>query len=94
MAVVLVLDADTLSENRVGGDPPIDASAIVANLKSRTLNRLDQMQILASVQFAKNNVTDFDRNGFSRNDSAELARFDLSPHRTAMRTKGNRFAGA
>src|SRR5688572_26214285 len=50
-------DSDTLSVNPVGADPTVDASAVVANLESVGLSGFDEVNVLAAVHLAQDDIT-------------------------------------
>jgi hypothetical protein len=70
-------------------DPPIDEPAIVPNLKSRALDRFDQVEIFVSRDLAQHDIADLQSTRVADwFDCAELAGFDL-----AGRDQGERFSG-
>lgn len=82
------LNPDAFAKDGIRSDPSIDFATVVADLKSLSRDGFDQVQVLVSSHFAKDDVTDGKfillRNGF---DSAKLSRFDLAFHGMSTRTK-------
>jgi len=63
------------TENRIGPDPPIDVSAVVADLKSAALDRLDEMQVLGPSNFAEHDIEGAKVARIHWLDGAKLTRF-------------------
>jgi hypothetical protein len=70
----------TPSEDRRLADPPIDPTTVVSNLKSRALDRFDQVQVFAAVDFAQNNVANSEALGVDGLDGAMLAGLYFAGH--------------
>ena len=91
-ADALVLNSSTDSNDRVSADPAIYSSAIVTNLKSGSLDRLDKMQVFVSVHLAKYNVAFLELfdvfNGFH---GTKLTGLDFPFHRMTTRAERNDF---
>src|SRR5262249_47249261 len=87
-----VLHPDAPPVDAGGGDPAVDAAAVVADLEALPLDRLDEMQVLPAAHLAQHDVPDLQRGGVHRRDRAELAGLDLALHGVAPRAEGNRLA--
>ena len=82
-------DSNTAAKDGITGDPTVDSASVVSDLKSWTLNRLDQMEVFVAVHFAQDNVANRQVRGIDRFDGAKLTGLDFSRHRMAARTKRN-----
>ena len=90
---LLILDPCAFAENRICSYPPVNAPAIVADLKSFSLNRLDEVNILSAIYLAQHNIaSDQRRRVFDWFNGAELAGFDSTNHRVPAGAKLNGFA--
>lgn len=89
-----VLDSHALSIDAAGGDPAVDAPTVVADLKAIALNRFDEVQVFATIDFAEHNVSDVQFVGVGRFDSAELAGFNSTGHGVAAGAEGDGFTGS
>lgn len=77
----LINDVHTLAIDCRLPHPAVDSSSIVSDLKTRPLDRFDQMQVLLAVHFAEHNVADLEALGvIHRAHSAELPGLDLPRH--------------
>ena len=56
----LVLNANALAEYTTSSHPTIDATAVIANLKPTALDRLDDMKVFATCNFAQHDVAYFE----------------------------------
>jgi hypothetical protein len=63
-------DPDTLSVDSIGADPAVNASAIVPNLESVALSGFNEVDILAAVDLAQDNITDLKVVRIRRNNGA------------------------
>ena len=54
--VTLLLDLDTSTENAAGCDPTVDVAPVICDLETRSLNRLDDMEIFSTPDFAQHDV--------------------------------------
>jgi hypothetical protein len=82
-------DVRTNPVDRIQGYPTINSANIIANLKSITLYGFDQMQILAPIYFAKDNIPFFQDPVAQRFNCDQLPRFDLAFHGIAPGTELN-----
>src|SRR5689334_3493419 len=82
--------ADT--EDRVLRHPAVDAAAIVADLKTRAGDRLDQMQIFVAADLAQHDVAYLESIMIDGRDGAELAGGNAARHRMTARPKLHGFA--
>jgi len=73
-------------------NPAVDTTTVVADLKSLTLDGLDEVNVLAATHSAHNNVADAQGAGVNRRYGAELPRFYAPRHGVAPGAKRNRFA--
>jgi hypothetical protein len=55
----ILLHSDQLPVNAISPDPTVDVSFVVADLKAFPLNRFDQVQVLFSPNFTKDNISSF-----------------------------------
>src|SRR5262249_15931527 len=91
-AVTLLLHLGASTENTAGDDPAVDVPSVVADLETRSLNRLDEVEVLATPHFAQHDFAYLDCRGIDRLDGAKLPGFDLARHGMAARPKRDRFA--
>ena len=85
-------DRNTFAKDRMRANPAVDATTVVANLKSVTLNGLDEVDVLAATHAAHNNVADTQGAGVNWRYRTQLSRFNAPRHGVTPGTKRNRFA--
>jgi hypothetical protein len=85
------LDLSASTENAPGCDPTVDVPSVISDLKTRSLNRLDDVEVFSSPDFAEYNVAYFDGCGIDWLDGAKLPGFNFARHGVATRSKRNRF---
>ncbi len=78
--LMLVINSDEEPEDGIRCDPAIDATLVVADLKTRTLYCLDQVEILGATNLAEGDITHAKRRGIGGLNRTKLARFDLWTH--------------
>jgi hypothetical protein len=84
--------ADALPKNGIGSNPPIDSSAIIPDLKSRSLNGFDEVKVFLTVDFTQDNIPNLKSRWIHRRNRTKLTRFNLSGHRVSARSKRDRFS--
>src|SRR5437868_4103724 len=72
-------------EDLARGDPPVDAAAVVADLKAVALDRLDQVEVLRALHAAQHDVADHRRALAERRDGAQLSTLDPAHHAVTAR---------
>ena len=90
-------NAHAFPVDRVGGNPTIYPSLIVADLKPLPLNRFDQVKIFVAYYFAQHNISYFDVFSVNRFYSAELPGFNFcrtSNYREAETKLSRRFSAS
>src|SRR6266700_3747738 len=81
------LNADTLPVNCVLSDPAVNSAAVISNLKTFALNRFDQVQVLKSVYFTKDDVVFLQILHADWNHCAKLTGFNFAGHGITARPK-------
>jgi len=81
----LASDGAQAAEDLAARDPAVDAAAVVADLESLALDRLDEVQVLVAHHTAEHDVTDHRDVVAERLDRAALAAGDLADHAVAAR---------
>jgi hypothetical protein len=88
------VDPNALPEYSVPTDPSVYETPIVSDLKTSTVDRLDDVQVLAPAHFAKHNISHRKSGTINGRNRAKLARFDPSLHGVASWTKGDGLSGS
>ena len=72
---------------------PFTKPPIVSNLKSPTVDRFDDVQVLIPAYFTQHNISHRKRGRINRGDRAKLPRLDPSFHGAAAGAKGDGLPG-
>src|SRR5262249_17262157 len=87
-----LLDPHAFAIDRMAGNPTVDVAAVVADLDTAALQRLDQVKVLPAADLAQDDVADLERGRVHRGHGAQLPRLDLAAHGVAAGPERHRLA--
>jgi hypothetical protein len=89
---VLSFNANAFAIDAVRGNPAVDASAIVPNLKTVALTGFNQMDVMETVYLAQDDISNLKLVEIDRRHRAQLAGLNSSFHRVSARAELHGFA--